>query len=97
MFGGSSDATSTEKTIGRLDIKMRKWANAGNLVTGRRGHNAIYDGQYVLVVGGAGTMKTEKCSISSNFNTCSSQSPELTDYTYYPEVFLVPEDFCKQL
>ena len=60
-------------------------------------HNAIFDGQYVLVVGGGGRKKTEKCSISNDQMTCVSQLPELIDYAYYPEVFLVPEDYCKQL
>ena len=88
-----SDA-GDEKTIGRLDIKTRNWPNAGDLVTGRHTHNAIYDGQYVLVVGGDGTFQTEKCSISNEQVSCSDQSPELINYDYYPEVFLVPEDFC---
>ena len=56
MFGGWSDeqdtSLDTEKTIGRLDIQTRKWANVGNLVNGRVGHNAIYDGNFFLVVGG---------------------------------------------
>ena len=84
-------------TIGRLDIKTRKWTNAGSLVTGRHGHNAIHDGQFVLVVGGSRTKKTEKCSIANERVTCASQSPELTDYSYYPELFLVTEGFCEQL
>jgi len=94
LFGGFSDATSNEKTIGRLDIKTRKWTSAGNLVTGRHAHNAIYDGQFVLVVGGQGTFQTEKCSLSNKQVTCSSQWPELTKYAFYPELNLVPEDFC---
>ena len=97
LFGGDSIATANEKTIGRLDIKTRKWTNAGSLVTGRCGHNAIYDGQYVLIVGGNGDFKTEKCTISKDQVTCSSQAPELNFYYNYPELFLVPKDYCKQL
>ena len=92
MFGG--DSSQEEKTIGRLDIKTRKWTNAGSLVTARYAHNAIYDGQYVFVVGGKYTYQTEKCSISEEQVTCSSQSPELINYGFYPELFLVPENFC---
>ena len=94
MFGGWADDKETLTTIGRLEIKTREWTHAGSLVTGRIGHSAIYDGQYVLIVGGSGTKKTEKCSILHEQVTCSSQSPELIYYAYYPEVFLVPEDFC---
>ena len=43
---------SNEKTIGRLVIATRKWSSAGSLVTARRGHNPVYDGLNVLVVGG---------------------------------------------
>ena len=63
-------------------------------MTSRSAHNAIYDGEYVLVVGGDATFETEKCSIKNEQVTCTSQSPELIAYTEYPEVFLVPEDFC---
>ena len=96
MFGGDTRG-GVLTTIGRLDIKTRKWTNAGDLVVERRGHNVIFDGQYVLVVGGMGTYKTEKCSIENERLTCASQSPELTDCRYYPELFLVPEAYCKQL
>ena len=97
MFGGASDATASESMIGRLDIKTRKWTNAGSLVTGRSMHNAIFDGRYVLVVGGDNRKKTEKCSVSNDRMTCSKQSPELSHYSKYPEVFLVPEGYCEQL
>jgi len=97
LFGGWSGASSAEKTIGRFDIKTRSWYNAGSLVDGRRGHNAIYDGQYVLVVGGSGSKITEKCSIANDQMTCASQLPKLTEYAYYPELFLVKEGYCKQL
>ena len=64
-------------------------------VFGAASHNAINDGQYVLVIGGGGTYKTEKCSIKNEQVTCASQSPELKSYKNYPEVFLVPKDFCQ--
>ena len=95
LFGGWSG--SNEATIGRLDITTRQWTYAGNLVTARRGHNAIYDGQYVIVIGGGGTYESEKCSLSNNQMTCTSQMPELYNYYAYPELHLVPVDYCKQL
>ena len=71
------------------------WTKAGELVTGRYGHNAIYDGSTVLVVGGRGTFKTEKCTISNNQMNCNEQNPELTNYYAYPELFTVSADYCK--
>ena len=75
------------------------WSKAGELVSGRYAHNAIYDGSTVLVVGGTQgyheTMKTEKCTISNNQMTCTEQNPELKDYYTCPELFMVSEDYCK--
>ena len=67
---------------------------------GRAGHNVIYDGQFMLVIGGGSkaldnAVMTEKCSVSGGQVTCVTQTPELTGYQYYPEVFLVPADYCK--
>ena len=86
-----------ETTIGRFDLTTQKWSLAGNLVSGRMGHNAIYDGRFLFVVGGHGTQKTEKCTISNKQVVCMSQMPELTKYSFWPELFLVPAGFCKEL
>ena len=67
------------------------------------GHNAIYDGTNLIVVGGITfvdsdarqLMKTEKCVISDNQVNCSTQNPKLQDYKFYPELFMVPVDYCK--
>ena len=64
---------------------------------GRHAHNAIYDGSTVLVVGGNGTFKTEKCTISNNQMNCTEQNPQLSSYAYYPEMFMVSTDYCKSL
>ena len=96
LFGGDYGLEDGKK-IGRLSIEMRRWSSAGSLATGRHGSNAIYDGQYVLVVGGFRDMKTEKCSISSGRVTCATQLPELYDYFKNPEVFPASFGFCKQL
>ena len=96
VFGGESDTSYFEKTIGRLDAWTRAWSKAGDLVTGRQGHNAIYDGSSLIVIGSnSGPMKTEKCVVSNGKVSCRLQNPDLGDYCYYPELFLVPVDFCK--
>ena len=77
-----------------MDIEGR-WTQAGELKEARYGHNVIYDGTHLLVVGGYGNLQTEICSIESNMVNCTSQSPELTEYAYYPELFLVTDSFCK--
>ena len=96
VIGGLADAFGTN-IIGRLDASSKVWSNSGQLVTRRTGHNAIYDGFNLIVIGGdgPGARSTEKCTISNEKFTCSDQDPILNKYAYYPELFLVPEGFCK--
>ena len=98
VFGGETDIShSHETTIGKLDANLI-WSKVGDLNKGRNGHNVIYDGNYALVVGGDGgynvTVPTEKCSVSSNGVVCKEKSPFLYRYQSYPELFLVPMNFC---
>ena len=94
VIGGKDNTGKYLKTIGRMDIEGR-WTQAGELKQAREGHNVIYDGTYLIVVGGRDSLQTEKCSIKSGSVICTSQNPELIDYGFYPELFLVPESFCK--
>lgn len=76
------------------------WNKAGEMVNGREGHNVIYDGQFFIVVGGSGgsdALSTEKCTIENEEMACSSQLPQLDKYAYYPELFLVPHEYCRDL
>ena len=92
MIGGQTDKSENDSTIGKLDSNSN-WSKAGELSTGRYGHAAIYDGNFMLVVGGQGHHKTEKCAFSSSGITCTEQSPSLYDYSNYPELF-IPSDYC---
>ena len=85
------------KTIGRFDATRRVWSNSGELINKRSGNNAIYDGSSLIVIGGNGRYKTERCEISNGKVTCTAQTPELNNYVYYPELFLVQVNFCKTL
>ena len=88
---------SSKTQIARLDASTMIWTDAGALVTGRFYHNAIYDGASLIVVGGDGTKKTEVCNLSNGIFSCVEQNPELSEYYGYPELFLVAENFCKEL
>ena len=96
VIGGWVDDEQS-KTIGRFDATRRVWSKSGELIVQRGGHNAIYDGSSLIVVGGLGTYKTERCEISNGQVTCTAQNPELYEYYSYPELFLVPVNFCKTL
>ena len=99
-MGGSTSTNSYDTTIGKLDANSR-WSRAGDLSVGRNGHNVIYDGEYLIVVGGyAGadtSLMTEKCTVGTAGVTCTGQNPSLYDYKFYPELFMVPANFCKSL
>ena len=71
-----------------------RWTKAGELNEARNGHNVIYDGEYLMVFGGDYERQTEKCSLTDGLVSCTSQNPVLDEYTTYPELFLVSEDFC---
>ena len=85
-----------ESTIGRFDLTTRQWTKSGDLVSGRRGHNVIYDGNYLLVIGGDGNLMSRKCSIENGQVACISQTPELNKYSGYP-LNCVPDGNWKEM
>ena len=97
VFGGVIDGPNS-KTIGRLDASTLTWAKAGELNYARYGHGAIYNGERIIVAGGAGNKKTESCSVDENgIVNCIEQAPTLDDYWAYPEMYLVDDAFCKDI
>ena len=72
-----------------------KWTKAGELNHSRNGHNIIYDGKYLMIIGGGFDCQTEKCSLTDGSVSCTSQKPVLDEYFFYPELFPVPDDFCE--
>ena len=95
IFGGYSGGSI--KGIGKLDATTKIWSKVGDLNSGRAGHNVIFDGAHFLVIGGAYERKTEKCTMANGRMTCAQQNPELNDYAFYPELYMVPINFCKEL
>ena len=70
-----------------------QWTWAGELIERRSGHNVIYDGQNMMIIGDSG--QTEKCLVQDGLVSCTLQEPELINYESYPELFLVSDGFCK--
>ena len=68
---------------------------------GRWDHGAIFDGEKFLIIGGikdgAGAVKNEVSTLEGSIMTCVEQSTALEYYTLYPELFLVADDFDKDL
>ena len=99
IFGGSSFDSEypgwvASSQIGRLDAVTRTWSLAGSLKQAREGHAVAFDGKQFLVIGGVGDLKTENCTPNRNTITCTeNQSPGLNNYSYYPELLLVADNY----
>ena len=72
---------------------MSNLSKAGTLKHGRNGHGVIFNGEKFLVVGGS--EKSEVCTLKSEKVDCVEQSTIMEGYAYYPELFLVVENFGK--
>ena len=90
--------TGSLDVIGRLDNNNR-WSRAGNLAETRYGHGAVFIDGFFLVIGGGNTYpkykQTEKCSLQQGAVSCTSQEPSFSDYSFYPELFMVADSFCQ--
>ena len=100
-MGGWANGKNTN-TIGRFHTPTVTWSKAGVLKTARRGHGATFNGDVLVVAGGVAdgsnhTMKTESCKLNNGTVTCTAEqaAPTLTNYYYYPEMFLVNRSFCE--
>ena len=84
-------------TIGRLNMKTRKWFKVGQLNRARTSSRVIFDGLNIFVVGGDALnvkyLESEKCEIVKQGIKCVLQNPNTSFYTN-PGLFLVDEDFC---
>ena len=67
----------------------------GDLISKRKGHGLIYKESEFWIVGGQGEYKTERCHIDGDQVDCFEHADEnLVSYSFYPELFTVPFDFC---
>ena len=74
---------------------LTKSVKIGKLVQARRAHNTIVVDDKFLTVGGWEGSVTELCQFNENEEIeCSKQDPNLANWTRYPELFLVEENFC---
>ena len=78
-----------------MSFHKDQWDVKGSLQSARYGHGVIATNGSLLVVGGFGRQSTEKCSPEDGEMICVQQTPELISYSYYPEMFLVPLNYCK--
>ena len=94
IFGGYVGSYSDK--IVKFSTATENWTQVGSLSQARQGHGVIRTGGSFLVVGGSyGTFSTEKCHFDqADKMTCVTMEPALKDYVQYPELLLVPADYC---
>lgn len=97
VVGGLINEYTASSIIGRLDALTLTWTKAGELIHAREGHGAIYNGEKLIVAGGERYFKSESCDVVNGLVTCTEQEPTLYYYWAYPEMFLVPATFCKNI
>ena len=95
VFGGLERRSGEEiSTIAKFD---GVWSRAGRLNTGRYAHSAILFGtNSVLALGGVGNRKVERCTLFGGEFECINKEPNLNDWSYYPELFLISPSFCTE-
>ena len=95
FFFGGWICDGPSNFITRLDNDYQ-WSKVGLLNQARHAHGAIYDGNQIMVIGGGrGEFQTEKCEIENETVFCASQEPTLKDYGWFPELYLVSDNYCK--
>ena len=80
-----------------MDTVTAQWSKVGELKYSRSDHGVIFDGNRFLAVGGMGDygdLMSEICTLSEGGITCVDDFPILPLYYSYPELLLVPDDFC---
>ena len=85
------------RTIARFDPIQNSWTKLGSLDVGRSGHGVIQVDNEFIVVGGRASgltnhnnVPTELCKLTGQSMTCTSREPELSMFTKYPELMLLP-------
>ena len=91
------------KTIAKLTVND-EWIKLGELNQARQGHAVIFAQGAFLVTGGLFnasnfSFNTEHCLVEDGTNSieCVTQEPVLELYGFYPEMFLVPANYCKTM
>ena len=89
-FGG--DSGDDLNSILRLSGTSWTWSKVGQLNSPREGHGVISVGNIFTVVGGMGTQNNEACVLENEQVTCTELSSSLTDYFYWPSLYLVNDN-----
>ena len=81
-------------TIARFDPIQNSWTKLGDLNVAQAGHGVIQvDNQFIVVGGsrdGDEDKPTESCKLNGESVICITREPQLSVFTYYPELMINP-------
>ena len=96
IFGGYSYknyGSKLQSTIARFDAIKNSWTKLGNLRVSRYAHGVIQVDNEFIVVGGRisnfNAVPTESCKLNGQSITCTTTVPELSKFSYYPELMII--------
>ena len=85
--------SGVQSTIARFDPIWNSWTKLGNLQVARDGHGVIQVDNEFIVVGGRisnfNAVPTESCKLNGQSITCTTTVPELSKFSYYPELMII--------
>ena len=83
-----------QSTIARFDPIQNSWTKLGNLNVARTGLGVIQLDNEFIVIGGSRygdeDEPTESCKLNGQSMTCTTREPQLSKFTLYPELMLIP-------
>ena len=81
--------------IAAFNTVTKEWKKSGELNEAHYGHGVIESEGELIVIGGGGSRNLEKCTLDNESIQCKIVEPELdSTWSYYPELMLVPYDYC---
>ena len=90
----STSKAGLKSTIARFDPFEKKldkeWKKLGDLNVAREGHGVIQVDNEFIVVGGTSIKVTESCKLNGESITCTTRTPTLWSFQFYPELILLP-------
>ena len=87
--------------IAAFNTVTKEWKKSGELNQAHYGHGVIESQGEFIVIGRSkitsyGTVHVEQCTLNNKSIQCKLVEPELKSNWLYPELMLVPSDYCPE-
>ena len=80
-----------------FDTITKEWKKFGEFNTYRHGHAVIEnEGEFIVIGGNTYGERVKQCTLDNESIQCKLVEPELNSDWLYPELMLVPSDYCPE-